>query len=117
MSRNKILADLIEKLRVPCFASRELDAEIALLNGWKRTTTGVWAAPGASYDCGVQPPRYTASMDAAMYLPRSPNEFVRVLDGMVTMLHDATDPHLDAARTFCILALQARINVFEETAP
>lgn len=68
---------LIERLTEAQGPDRELDAEIALLVGYRRkgakSTSGisdgyVWAEPGEQFSYGTRPPRYTESIDAALTL-------------------------------------------------
>ena len=62
--------DIISRLEAATGPSRELDAEIALANGWTRVRVGsepCWREPrphgGGEFH--PQPPRYTESFDAA----------------------------------------------------
>jgi hypothetical protein len=72
--------------------SRELDAEIALANGWTRKEyegKPCWRAPGHIV-WNEQPPRYTESIDAALTL-------VPIIDGprrgLWTRLHESGGAH------------------------
>lgn len=76
-SAEGVLLDLIARCEAAVGPDRELDAKIALLVGYRRkgarSTIGisagyVWAEPGEHFSYGTQPPRYTASIDAALTL-------------------------------------------------
>jgi hypothetical protein len=58
---------LLSQLEALTGPSHEIDAEIALANGWRKNPGGLcWLQPdGRLYDF---PPRYTASIDAALTL-------------------------------------------------
>lgn len=58
---------LLSRLEALTEPSREIDAEVALANGWRKNPGGLcWLQPdGRLYDF---PPRYTASIDAALKL-------------------------------------------------
>ena len=60
---------LLSRLQALTEPSREIDAEIALANGWyigKTTNDGVWFNPdGQIHD---EPPHYTKSIDAVVIL-------------------------------------------------
>jgi hypothetical protein len=64
------MADLISRLQALTEPSREIDAEIALANGWyigKTVNEGCWFSPdGEIHD--REPPRFTGSLDAALTL-------------------------------------------------
>jgi hypothetical protein len=58
---------LLSRLRSLTAPSREIDAEIALANGWQATFAHtVWMSPDKQLD--HEPPRYTESLDAALTL-------------------------------------------------
>lgn len=56
----------LSRLQALTGPDREVDAEIALENGWTRTEFGNWQSPSGGYWSG--PPRYTESLDAALTL-------------------------------------------------
>jgi hypothetical protein len=58
---------LLSRLQSLTAPSREVDAEIALANGWQTTfARTVWMNPDKHLD--HDPPRYTESLDAALML-------------------------------------------------
>lgn len=59
------MTDLILRLSAVAGPSRELDAEIALSIGWLKSRYGLWINGVELHD---GPPRYTASIDAALTL-------------------------------------------------
>jgi len=74
MSPDQAKATLLSRLQAAAGPSRELDAEIALANGWKKSDPqGYWCAPDG--DIWATPPRYTESIDAALTL--LPEDFPR----------------------------------------
>jgi len=72
----KALGDLVERLEKAEGGSRELDAEIALLEGWtlqkmKGDRQPYWRKPGVTHWFSREhdgPPMYTTSIDAAVAL-------------------------------------------------
>src|SRR5882672_6589194 len=89
MSPDQAKATLLSRLQAAAGPSRELDAEIALANGWKKSDPqGYWCAPDG--DVWATPPRYTESIDAALtLLPEDfPREF-RSLNIEGEMQHEA----------------------------
>ena len=71
------MTDLIKRLEEATGSDRELDADIALLVGYRRkgakSTIGisdgyVWAEPGEQFSYGTRPPSYSSSLDAALTL-------------------------------------------------
>lgn len=70
------MTDLLSRLSAATGPSRELDAEIALANGWIAPSvqdkmsfysdaSNCWRGPVGQIE--VEPPRYTESIDAALY--------------------------------------------------
>ena len=68
--REKIIADLIERIEAATSGDREIDRDIAFATGW-RMRAGVWLVPDEfRHPVGVNvfPPFFTGSLDAAMTL-------------------------------------------------
>src|SRR5712671_7711959 len=59
------MTDLLSLLQAATGPSRELDAEIALANGWTRLSHDLWRNGD---DVEEDPPLYTASIDDALTL-------------------------------------------------
>lgn len=117
---------LLTRLRELNGPDREVDAEIALLLGWRRKNCGIcaftdkpdyiWAEPGEGFSYGSRPPHFTASVDAAQAaVPEgcqwscgSCDEYGspwgRVADGDAEFLGDA----FNEATALTMAALQAR---------
>lgn len=65
------MSDLIKRLEAATEGSRELDLEIAVIDGWIAPAEGerYWTAPNNQTRCYEDlVPRYTTSMEAAMEL-------------------------------------------------
>src|SRR5712664_179299 len=59
------MTSLLSRLQSATGPSRELDAEIALANGWRQLTHDLWRKGD---NVAEEPPRYTESIDAALTL-------------------------------------------------
>ncbi len=59
---------LIERLQNLTEPSREIDAEIALANGWHHRPNSIYPWFGPTKTLESEPPRYTASIDDALTL-------------------------------------------------
>lgn len=90
------MSDLIERLGKAVGPDKELDWDLALLAGWERRDWDIasanlgWFAPGVPNVMHSDPPRYTASIDAALTL---------VPDGWAWAVREHRDcppPHSDA---------------------
>lgn len=115
------LSSLIERLEKATGPDRDLGNEVLAAVGWRKVVIGYfrgpmerWVAPdGNQYDDGNQP-NPTASLDSAMTLARTNNEFL-VMMSFATTAADYGDPDdkpnaWPSIKAMLIRALKSRLS-------
>jgi hypothetical protein len=104
---------LLSRLQALTEPSREIDAEIALANGWRQLSHDLWIDDGGQ--CHTEPLHYTASIDAALTLV--PKGAIWAVGGHVSAYWADVSVHSGSGPTSVIALLGAIMKATEETRP